>query len=192
VFENVETPLRLVTRPAESKGKLYFSDLMVDGTVVPKPWEDKTVFNLNRMGRFGPHEWDLTKDRVDEKPVPVPTGYTSIDVRNVKETVLRSAGAFAGNRGHVDRRVLAEIGQKRALPDSIDGTIHPNEKPFLEDMGRLDKIKTTVEGGWAELPEVERKLELPEDPFTVTESGYTRIELWLHEYYAAAGRARSN
>ena len=36
----------------------------------------------------------------------------------------------------------------------------------------------------------ERTTELPEDPFAVTDSGNTRLELWLHEYAAMVETSR--
>ncbi|GAA4881400.1 pectate lyase [Ferrimonas pelagia] len=39
-------------------------------------------------------------------------------------------------------------------------------------------------GGWPELKETTRKLELPNNYNEVTASGYTRLEVWLHSYYS--------
>jgi hypothetical protein len=174
-------PLRLILG-APAPRSIYLGEVMFDGKLYANPWDDLNIDRVRtRWGGKG--TVDYGKYRSAEKPVTI-TNYRGLDIQKVRETVLKNAGAFSANRGPVDTRIIANVGRELDLPNSVDGTIHPKEMEILKDHEDFVEMirNNTVEGGWVKLPVVVRKLEIPEDPFALTESGYTRLEEWLHTY----------
>lgn len=86
-------------------------------------------------------------------------GLVPMKASQVEAFALQQAGARPADRDPVDRRVIGNI---RARKGSI--------------------IDSTAQvGRWPHLAVNRRALQLPDDPHALTQSGYTRLELWLHE-----------
>ncbi len=95
----------------------------------------------------------------------------------VREHVLRYSGARPSDRDSADRRIIE---QTRNGTGRIINCVAPNGTARCQRNG----------GGWPVLAQNRRTLKLPENPNTVTDSGYTNLELWLHRMAAEVeGRA---
>lgn len=114
----------------------------------------------------------LAKFRADA-PLAWPAGMTTLPTADnvVREQVLRYVGARPADRDSVDRRI---IDQTRKGTGRIINCVAPNGTTRCQRNG----------GGWPVLAENRRTLSLPKDPNTVTASGYTNLELWLHRLAA--------
>ncbi len=96
----------------------------------------------------------------------------------VKDHVLKYAGARPADRDTVDTRIVAGV---RSASGRIINCVAPNGTARCETQWRR----------LADTGENRRALTLPADPTTVTASGYTNLELWLHDMSAdVEGRAR--
>jgi pectate lyase len=106
-------------------------------------------------------------------PPAWPAGLTRLptDEGTVLQQVLRSVGARPADRDPVDNRI---IGHVRNGTGRIINCVASNGTPRCE----------LNAGGWPQLAENRRPLTLPSNPNEVTPSGYTRLELWLHELAA--------
>lgn len=103
-------------------------------------------------------------------------GLTIVQTSNngVYNHVLGKAGARPGDRDSVDKRVINDVktrGGKTINCVSADGS------------ARCAKNA----GGWPSLASNKRTLTLPANPNTVTASGYTNLELWLHSLDQSVG-----
>jgi hypothetical protein len=97
----------------------------------------------------------------------------------VRDHVLKYSGARPGDRDSVDTRIVAQV---RAGTGRIINCVAPNGTARCNRNG----------GGWPSYPENRRALVLPDAPNTVTASGYTNLELWLHDMAAdVEGRSRT-
>jgi hypothetical protein len=85
----------------------------------------------------------------------------------VYNRVLNTAGARPADRDAVDRRVVTNV---RNRTGQIINCVSAN--------GTTRCAKNA--GGWPSLAQNRRTLTLPANPGTVTASGYTNLELWLH------------
>jgi hypothetical protein len=106
-------------------------------------------------------------------PPSWPAGLTrlSTDSDVVLNEVLRSAGARPADRDPVDTRVVKSVkdGSGRIINCvSGNGTTRCNRNA----------------GGWPTLAKNTRVLQIPSDPNAVTASGYTKLEVWLHDMAA--------
>ncbi len=111
-------------------------------------------------------------------PATMTTLPTSDNV--VKEHVLKYAGARPADRDAVDARIIA---QTRNGTGRMINCVAPNGTTRCERNG----------GGYPNLAVNHRALSLPANPNTVTASGYTNLELWLHRMAAEVeGRAASS
>ena len=103
-------------------------------------------------------------------PPTWPAGLTRLPTANdlVLNIVLRSAGARPAERDSVDARIVRSVrdGSGRIVNCVSSSTCARHAH------------------GWPTLEENRRALTLPANPNTVTESGYTNLELWLHEMAA--------
>ena len=106
-------------------------------------------------------------------PPAWPAGMTALPTSNdtVLNNVLKFSGARPADRDPVDSRVVQSV---------RDRTGHIINCVSADGSKRCSKNA----GGWPALAENRRALTLPSDPDAVTESGYTRLELWLHEMAA--------
>jgi pectate lyase len=94
---------------------------------------------------------------------------TSADV--TLNSVLKSAGARPADRDSVDRRVVQSV---RDRSGQIINCVSPSSAPACSKNA----------GGWPTLAENRRTLQPPSNPNEVTPSGYTKLELWLHQMSA--------
>lgn len=106
-------------------------------------------------------------------PPTWPAGLTRLPTGNnvVLNEVLRSAGARPADRDPVDERVVRSVRERSGRVIncvSADGS---------------ERCKRNA-GGWPTLKENRRSLTLPANPSSVTSSGYTNLEVWLHEMSA--------
>jgi hypothetical protein len=108
-----------------------------------------------------------------------PVGLTALPTKNdaVLDKVLKSAGARPADRDPVDKRVVQNV---RDRTGRIINCVSPDGSE------RCSKNA----GGWPSLSQNRSTLVLPSDPNAVTASGYTKLEVWLHEKAAKVeGRA---
>lgn len=89
----------------------------------------------------------------------------------VLENVLKFAGARPADRDSVDRRVVQSV---RDRSGQIINCVAANGTTRCNKNG----------GGWPTLAQNRRALSVPSNPNEVTASGYTKLELWLHEMSA--------
>jgi hypothetical protein len=99
---------------------------------------------------------------VSSSPTPVP-GYIPMAGSDTYAFVLANAGARPLDRDSVDLRIVNEVKTRT---------------------GQMISSETDV-GGWPMLAINSRALTTPANPHTVTTSGYTNLEIWLHGYAAA-------
>lgn len=106
-------------------------------------------------------------------PLAWPAGMTTLPTSDnvVREHVLRYSGARPADRDSADRRIIE---QTRNGTGRIINCVAPNGTTRCSRNG----------GGWPSLAENRRTLTLPANPNTVTSSGYTNLELWLHRMAA--------
>jgi hypothetical protein len=106
-------------------------------------------------------------------PPAWPAGLTTLPTEGdvALNDVLKSAGARPADRDSVDRRVVQDV---RDRTGQIINCVSADGTP------RCSKNA----GGWPVMAENRRALTLPSDPNAVTASGYTKLELWLHEMSA--------
>ena len=97
------------------------------------------------------------------------TGIKIINTGNnlALESVLTNSGARPVDRDSVDKRVVSNV---RNRAGKIINCVASN--------GTTRCSKNA--GGWPSLAANRRTLQLPSNPNTVTASGYTNLELWLH------------
>jgi hypothetical protein len=113
-------------------------------------------------------------------PLSWPAGMTTLPTADnvVKDHVLKYSGARPADRDAVDTRIVQGV---RNATGRIINCVASNGTARCERNG----------GGWPTMAENRRALTLPADPNTVTASGYTNLELWLHDMSAdVEGRAR--
>jgi pectate lyase len=106
-------------------------------------------------------------------PQAWPSGMTTLPSSDnvVREHVLRYSGARPADRDSADRRIVDEV---RTGTGRIINCVAPNGTTRCNLNG----------GGWPSLAVNRRTLTLPANPSTVTASGYTNLELWLHRMSA--------
>jgi hypothetical protein len=106
-------------------------------------------------------------------PPTWPAGLTRLPTSSnvVFDNVLKHAGARPADRDPVDTRVVKSV---RDRTGRVITCVSPNGSE------RCSKNA----GGWPTLAQNTRALTLPANHNEVTPSGYTRLELWLHEMAA--------
>lgn len=113
------------------------------------------------------------KSFMSKTPPAWPAGLTRLPTNHdvVLEQVLKYSGARPADRDPVDARIIKQV---------RDGTGRIINCVSANGTDRCAKNA----GGWPTLAENRRALTLPENPNELTESGYTRLEEWLHEMAA--------
>lgn len=106
-------------------------------------------------------------------PLAWPSGMTTLPSSDnvVREHVLKYSGARPADRDSADRRIVDEV---RNRTGSIINCVASNG---------TSRCNINA-GGWPTLAVNRRALTLPANPSTVTASGYTNLELWLHRMSA--------
>ena len=139
-------------------------DNMIGGERVGDPWKSKHVLVQNPW----PKEGMIPASHIAatrEEAIWLP-GYEPMPVEEVVDYVLAHAGARPADRDPVDQRIIADIRAKR----------REEYKPIASQ---------NDVGGWPNLAENHRKLELPEHPYADDNGdGYTNLENWLHTFAA--------
>ena len=107
---------------------------------------------------------DISSINASTPPVWAP-GVVAMPSSAVETYVLGSAGARPLDRDPVDRRVITQVTSRTG--------------------GIIDSPSQV--GGYPSLAVNYRALALPANPNTVTASGYTNLELWLHQMATAVG-----
>jgi hypothetical protein len=108
------------------------------------------------------------------EPPAWPKGLTRLPASGdvVLQNTLRFAGARPADRDPVDERIVRQV---REGSGQIVNCV--------SDDGSA-RCKRNA-GGWPEIAENHRTLQPPANPHETTPSGYTNLELWLHEMSAA-------
>ena len=103
-------------------------------------------------------------------PPTWPPGVIALPTQNnaVLNKVLNFAGARPADRDSVDRRVVQSV---RDRTGRIINCVAANGTARC----------TMNAGGWPTLAQNRRALTIPSDPNAVTASGYTKLEVWLHQ-----------
>jgi hypothetical protein len=122
----------------------------------------------------------VPKTMKSELPPTWPAGLTRLPTSDgvTLNQVLKRVGARPADRDPVDKRIIQQV---KSRTGQIINCVAPN--------GTTRCSKNA--GGWPVMAENRRALTLPKDPDTVAASGYTNLELWLHEM-AAQVEGRSN
>jgi hypothetical protein len=113
-------------------------------------------------------------------PTVWPSGFTTRPTKDgvVLNHVLKFAGARPADRDPVDTRIVKQV---RDRTGTFINCVAPN------GTARCSKNA----GGYPSYAVNRRELALPKEPSAVTESGYTNLELWLHDMAAdVEGRSR--
>lgn len=146
---------------------------------------DNVGFDAGATASAVGNEWSLASSGVPTSikanlPPIWPAGLTRLPTSGgvALEHVLKSAGARPADRDSVDTRIVRSV---RDRTGRILNCVAPN--------GTARCARNA--GGWPTLAENTRRLTLPADHQTMTASGYTRLELWLHQMAAdVEGRGR--
>lgn len=141
-----------------SGSKVFLADNVADG-VTSDPWSiaDGAFGTINK------------KSLMVTTPAVWPAGFTTMPAQDdvTLNHVLKFVGARPADRDSVDERIVNQV---RTRTGGHINCVAPNGTT------RCNKNA----GGWPSYPENHRPLTLPSDPNTVTESGYTNLEIWLH------------
>jgi hypothetical protein len=121
----------------------------------------------------GVTEGTLPSGMKTDSPPAWPAGFTRLSTKSdvVLNEVLRYSGARPADRDPVDARVV------KSVRDRSGGVIN-----CVSADGTARCAKNA--GGWPKLAQNTRKLTIPSDPNAKTASGYTKLEVWLHEMAA--------
>jgi hypothetical protein len=124
------------------------------------------------------NDWSIANDDFSSsiKSATAPiwiSGFTPLPTKNdvALNHVLKYSGARPADRDPVDLRVVKSVRDRTGRMIncvSADGT---------------ERCKKNA-GGWPVLAQNRRALELPSDPNAITSSGYTKLEVWLHDMAA--------
>jgi hypothetical protein len=152
-----------------SGSKVFLADNMAEGAT-SDPWSIADgifgTVNMNPLKATSPTVW--------------PAGFTTLPTQDdvALNHVLRFVGARPAERDSVDERIVNQV---RTRTGSYINCVAP------DGTARCNRNA----GGWPSYPQNRRTLTLPSNPNQVTESGYTNLEIWLHEMAAdVEGRSR--
>jgi pectate lyase len=161
--------LRADSATLRSGAKVFLSDNLTPSGATSDAWSVAgAIYGSLPMSNFR-----------STSPLAWPAGMTTLPTSDnvVREHVLRYAGARPADRDTVDRRIIE---QTRNGTGRIINCVASNGTARCERNG----------GGWPSLAENRRTLSLPANPNTMTDSGYTNLELWLQRMAAEVeGRA---
>lgn len=154
--------LRADASTLQPGAKVYLSDNLAPSTT-SDPWSVAgAIYGTLTLSNFR-----------SAAPLAWPAGMTTLPTSDnvVREYVLKFAGARPADRDSADRRIIDQV---RARTGRIINCVAPNGTTRCSRNG----------GGWPALAENHRALTLPADPNGVTASGYTNLEVWLHNMSA--------
>jgi hypothetical protein len=166
---NAPIGLRADSATLQPGAKVFLADNSTSSTPPSDPWSlADSIYGSLTLSSFR-----------SSSPLAWPAGMTTLPTSEnvVREHVLRYSGARPADRDTVDTRIVAEV---RNRTGSIINCVAANGTT------RCNRNA----GGWPTLAVNRRALTLPASPNTVTASGYTNLELWLHRMAAQVeGRA---
>jgi pectate lyase len=159
---NYKNPIRYVARPVGTIGYVYLGPHIINGELIENPWthEGKPIY-LNEKAGWGA---DPKESMATEPPFEL-RNYQEISLGQLKSTLVNRAGAMPNHRDAAEIRLFKDV-----LPTG------------------LGSIPTTVieAGGWPAMPENKVTHKIPEKPFELADSGYTRLENWLNTFRLTA------
>ena len=141
----------------------------------PVPGSSKIYISDNSAGQSSSDHWAVTNSgypsgvKATSAPIWL-SGLTALPTANntALNSVLKNAGARPVDRDSVDKRVVQSVKDRTGRMIncvSADGSTRCQKNA----------------GGWPTLAENRRAVVLPSNPNEVTASGYTKLEVWLHE-----------
>ena len=141
----------------------------------PVPGSSKIYISDNSAGQSSSDHWAVTNSgypsgvKATSAPIWL-SGLTALPSANntALNSVLKNAGARPVDRDSVDKRVVQSVKDRTGRMIncvSADGSTRCQKNA----------------GGWPTLAENRRAVVLPSNPNEVTASGYTKLEVWLHE-----------
>lgn len=167
---NAPIGLRADASKLRSGAKVFLADNQAGEATANDPWSVAgSIYGSLTLANFK-----------STAPVSWPAGMTTLPTSDnvVKNHVLKYAGARPADRDAVDTRIVDGV---RNATGRIINCVSSNGTARCERNG----------GGYPTLAQNTRALTLPADPNTVTASGYTNLELWLHGMAAdVEGRSR--
>jgi hypothetical protein len=136
------------------------------------------LFGNASVELVGDNQWSLAGSgypksiRQSSPPIWL-SGWTPMPTANdtVLNHVLRYSGARPAQRDSVDIRVVNTVRNRNG--QMINCVSADGSKRCRKNAG-----------GWPELAQNSRAVVLPSNPDAVTSSGYTNLELWLHQQAA--------
>lgn len=161
---NAPIGLRADATALRSGAKVFLADNQAGETTANDPWSVAgSIYGSLTLANFK-----------SNSPLSWPAGMTTLPTSDnvTKNHVLKYAGARPADRDAVDTSIVAGV---RNGTNRIINCVAANGTARCERNG----------GGWPTLAENRRTVTLPANPDTVTASGYTNLELWLHEQSAA-------
>ena len=198
-FDDVPGPVRLISRPADINGRIFFDDLLVSYTPAERLAHEKLVrktvddkqFHDYLAGQKWPEEGE---DGLVYEHVKDPWSASHLlffrhwmgkpndpTTAKVSEPPVVVPGLKARPAREVRDWLLATGGARPADRDPVDARVIEQVRARK---GGIIKSQDDV-GGWPELPENRRKLTIPDNPSGDDDGdGYTNLEEWLHEYAA--------
>lgn len=159
---NMPISLRADATALPTGSKVFLADNMANESTID-PWSVAGALN----GAL-----TLVNFRASDPPA-WPAGMTTLPTSGnvVLDYVLKNVGARPADRDSTDKRIIEEV---RSRTGQIINCVGANGTARCTKNG----------GGWPVLAENHRALTLPASPNTVTASGYTNLELWLHKMSA--------
>jgi len=140
------------------KSRIFLSpdNLMPDGKTHDDPWAQ-----INARRHMGDPESKPNPGSIASKPAVSIPGYTVKPAAETEAWVLANAGPFPARRNPIDARIIYELRTRTGR-------------------GRDDQEDA---GGWPEMPENHRRLDIPKNPNGDDDGdGYTNLEEWLHGF----------
>jgi len=202
-YDNVPSPIRVISRPPDVDVKIFFDDIMVSYTpaerreheaLIVQAIDDKQ-FQDYLEGRSAPqkqadeliHErladpWKASHMLIFRHWMGKPIDPTSAKATKPPVVV---PGLSAKPVGEVREWVLAKAGARPADRDSVDERV---VRQVRAREGGIVKSQEDV-GSWPTLAENRRELSVPESPNRDDDGdGYTNLEEWLHDYASQVER----
>jgi hypothetical protein len=198
-FDNVPSAVRMISRPEEIKGKVFFDDLLINYTPAERRAHEELIKQTVDDKQFQDYlaglQWpERGEDGLIYEHVKQPWKASHmlifrhwmgkpIDPMTAKaiEPPVVVPGLKIKPIDEVRDWVLSNAGARPADRDSVDARLAEQVRART---GGIIKSQEDV-GGWPELEQNHRKLTVPENPDADDDGdGYTNLEEWLHGFAA--------
>ncbi|MBW3139890.1 pectate lyase [Ferrimonas balearica] len=156
----------VVVNEDRSGSKIYIENNLCDG------WENPTWPCVRVDSEKG------ESFRVKEPPLWI-EGLKVLPADDTLDYVLTNAGARPKDRDEVDSRIINDVINGTGQIINCVGT-----KNFEYDGRKID-CEAANAGGWPEMAVNTHTLTLPEEINGLDDSGYTNLEVWLHQMASA-------